>query len=176
MSLLYTSLLIAAVFIIAVTTNRKHLHGALFSILFICVMVASVAVSAGAKAWFQQYGVSSTYTEYQLVVSGYYIATFGLNLMLLYYLNTYETGYKWIAIPISFYAILSLLVPLEFLVLGTESMFRLYNAAPEFVNTIEVLLLAADRYGHRRSGKRFIAHLNANLYHLPISTISNRVR
>ena len=176
MNLDFVSLLAVIILVIAATTNKRHLQGALFCLLTVCVLVWWSAVSLYVRTWFELYSVSATEIEYRNVTSAYYLAGCAGNFMLLYYLNRYNTGYKLIAIPIAFYAVLGILVPLESLVLGTGAAYWLYNAAPELVNTVEVLLLAVDRHEYRRNGKQWIESLNLSLHTLSPYSLFDRIR
>lgn len=164
------------IFGIAATINRGHLQARLFCYLHICVLVAFLSVSSYSSTWLDLYSAGATDIQYENVVFAFYMAGAALNFMLLYFLWKFDTGYKYIAIPIAYCTILNLLVPLESLIFGTQRAFSLYNATPELINILEITLLVVDRAQHRRNGKQWLSSAYSSLYPIPINSIFNRTR
>jgi len=93
-----------------------------------------------------------TDTEYSVAVFACYLSCAMLNFILLNYLyRNQDSGYTLIAIPIAFYAFLSLLVPIEHILFNTEAAYRLFQSSSLPANTIEIILLAGADHGLRNS-------------------------
>ena len=170
----------AVILLIAATINRRHHHGALFCVLMAFVLLWWSGFSAYINNWFEFYAEASSYIINTTVYTTYYLTGCATNCLLLFYLSKYntkfDTGYRLIFIPIAFYAVLSVLVPVEYFTFGTEHMNQLYNVAAESVNGLEVFLLAADRNDYRRNCKRWLASARANLHTLSPYSLFDRIR
>ncbi len=126
-----------------------------------CYLWVSVFIAWAAIHYLKTYVVES-YTLSDLLHSNiffaYYLVCAALNLALLYFLHLNpDCDYKLIALPIAFYAILSLCVPIENLLTQSGYAYRLFVDAAPIANITEIILLMGADHGLRRYTRRFAA-------------------
>jgi len=145
-----------------------------------CLLWAGTLVIWAIFDWSIGQYVSTTdlsESEYSLAVFICYSTCSLLNLNLLYYLYCHpDTGLRIIAIPIAYYAILSLIVPIEYILFNTEHSYRLFVESSLIANLIEIILLMGADYGIQHSRRlasvgRFIMRpLSAlHVHHKPVA-------
>jgi hypothetical protein len=159
-----TFTIVCAVIALAVAAWAKGTRRT-FCLLWALVLVVWAAFHSAALSKF--HGLSGV--EFSIAFTFYYVTCFALNFILLIYIRKHpDCEYKLIAIPIMFYAFLSLCVAIDNLLLQYGYAYYLFVEASQTTNVIEIILLLGADHGIRR---RWATTSYASMYRLQFSNL-----
>lgn len=160
--------IISCAVIALLTACRTEGSRQTFCLLWALVLISWQFIAMGAE-WLAP---RLSDAQYSTLVFTQYLTCFGMNMALIWYLTrNLDSGYGLIALPIAFYAILSLLVVIEFKLTKTLYAYHMFIDAGLIVNSIEIILLLGGDHGLRRysaARSRALRPVSRANLHLPM--------
>ena len=125
--------------------------------------------------WYGKYAATASYEVMSAASYIEHITGAALSFALLHFMRRNRTGFLLIGLPITFYLILGVCVPLEARIFETFYTWELYNAVPIWFALTELSLLVVDQHDNRRRFRRFVANVFISIHNGNVIQVRNRV-